>query len=283
MKSRYDLHIHSTFSDGEDDIDTLIEKLKLEDISTFSITDHDNIESINYLKNKKLKNIKYISGVEISSYYKKMGIHILGYYIDGNTKPLKRLLAKINQRGKKRMKEILKKLKLRSGITLSDDDFEILMNGNNIGKKTLSKILIKKNLGNDYKEIRNNYLSNMNCKTSYRANIKKVCNVVIESGGIPILAHPKEMEIRYGVKLENVIKGLIKCGIKGIEVYHSIHTEEDIKRYLEIANKYNLVISGGSDYHGNDKIKLGLLMKNDYDLDYVEFSILGVKNESTNY
>lgn len=108
MKSRYDLHIHSTFSDGEDDVDTLIEKMKSEGITTFSITDHDNIDSINYLKNKNLEKINYISGVEISSYYKKLGIHILGYYIDGNTKALKRLLIKINQRRKKRMKEILK-------------------------------------------------------------------------------------------------------------------------------------------------------------------------------
>jgi len=273
MKSRYDLHIHSTFSDGEDGVDTLIEKMKSEGITTFSITDHDNIDSINYLKNKNLEKINYISGVEISSYYKKLGIHILGYYIDGNTKALKRLLIKINQRRKKRMKEILKKLKLRNGITLSDDDFEILMNGNNIGKKTLSKILVKKNLGNDYKEIRNNYLSNMNCKVSYRANIKKVCDVIKTAGGIPVLAHPKEIELRYNVKLDTIISSLIKCGIKGIEVYHSIHTDEDIKRYLEIANKYNLLISGGSDYHESNKAKLGLLMKEDYNLDYTNFSI----------
>lgn len=283
MKSRYDLHIHSTFSNGEYNVDSLIEKLKQKDVFIFSITDHDNTDSINYLKDKKLENIKYISGVEISSYYKKMGIHILGYYIDGNTKALKRLLIKINQRRKKRMKEILKKLKLRSGITLSDDDFEILMGGNNIGKKTLSKILIKKNLGNDYKEIRNNYLSNMNCKVSYRANIKKVCNAIMLAGGIPVLAHPKEIEVRYGVKLENVIKKLIKSGIKGIEVYHSIHTDEDIKRYLDIANKYNLLISGGSDYHGSNKTKLGLLMKEDYNLKYEDFSLLEVKNESVNH
>ena len=273
MKSRYDLHIHSTFSDGEDDVDALIEKMKSEGITTFSITDHDNIDSINYLKNKNLEKINYISGVEISSYYKKLGIHILGYYIDGNTKALKRLLIKINQRRKKRMKEILKKLKLRNGITLSDDDFEILMNGNNIGKKTLSKILVKKNLGNDYKEIRNNYLSNMNCKVSYRANIKKVCDVIKTAGGIPVLAHPKEIELRYNVKLDTIISSLIKFGINGIEVYNSIHTDEDIKRYLEIANKYNLLISGGSDYHGSNKAKLGLLMKEDYNLDYTNFSI----------
>ena len=199
MKSKYDLHIHSTFSDGEYDIDTIIDKLFQEEIKVFAICDHDNIDSIKYLKKIKLKNINYISGVEISSYYKKMGIHVLGYYIDGNTLPLKRLLTKINQKRKKRMKEILKKIKDKNGIILTEDEIDELMSANNVGKKNLSKILIKNNLGNNYLEIRNNYLTNLKCKISYRANIKKVCKVIKQASGIPILAHPKELELRYGI------------------------------------------------------------------------------------
>lgn len=278
MKSKYDLHIHSNFSDGEYTIDELIDMLKKENIKVFSICDHDNIESIKYLNNLELKDIKYISGVEISSYYKKMGIHILGYYIDGNKLSLKRLLTKINLRRKKRMKEILKKIRVRNGIVLNNDDLDELMSANNIGKKNLSKILIKNNLGNNYLEIRDNYLTNLHCKTSYRANIKKVCKAVKNANGIPVLAHPKEMELRYGIKLENVIKDLIKCGIKGIEVYHSIHTDKDIERYLSIANKYDLLISGGSDFHTNkSKKKLGILSKEDYVIPYENFSILNMK------
>ena len=86
------------------------------------------------------------------------------------------------------------------------------------------------------------------------------------------------MELRYGIKLENVIKDLIKCGIKGIEVYHSIHTDKDIERYLSIANKYDLLISGGSDFHTNkSKKKLGILSKEDYVIPYENFSILNMK------
>ena len=275
MKSKYDLHIHSSYSDGEYNIDELIDKLYKENIKVFAICDHDNIDSIKYLKNKELKDIKYISGVEISSYYKKMGIHILGYYIDGNILPLKRLLEKINLRRKKRMKEILKKIRVRNGIILNNDDMDELMNTFNIGKKNLSKILIKNNFGTNYLEIKNNYLTNLHCKTSYRANIKKVCKVIKASGGIPILAHPKEIELRYGVKLESIIKELIKCGIKGIEVYHSIHTNKDIEKYLNIAHKYNLLISGGSDFHQeNSKNNIGVLFKEEFSINYEEFSIL---------
>lgn len=276
MESKYDLHIHSSYSDGEYDINELISKLKEKNIKTFSITDHDNINSVRELKKIKLKGIKYISGVEISSYYKKMGIHILGYYIDGDIKPLKRLLNKINLRRKKRMKEILKKIKVRNNIILKNDEIDELLNANNIGKKNLAKILMKNNLGSNYLEIRDNYLTNLHCKTSYRANIKSVCKAVKTSGGIPILAHPKEYELRFGIKIENIIKDLMKCGIMGIEVYHSIHSNEDIKRYLDIANKYNLIISGGSDYHtSKGKKELGKITKEDYDMEY-EFSILEI-------
>ena len=278
MKSLYDLHIHSNFSDGEYDIKTIINKLKEENIKIFSICDHDNIDSINYLNNLKLSNINYISGVEISSYYKKMGIHILGYYIDGNVLPLKRLLFKINQKRKKRMKEILKKIKVKKGIVLSNDEIDEIMSSNNIGKKILSKILIKNNLGSNHLEIRNNYLSNLGCKISYRAHIKKVCKSIKLAGGIPVLAHPKELELRYGIKVETVIKDMINCGIKGIEVYHSIHNDNDIVRYLNIAKKYNLLISGGSDFHSdNGNKKLGLLSKEDYVISYEKFSILDKK------
>lgn len=276
MESKYDLHIHSSYSDGEYDINELIKILKEKNIKVFSITDHDNINSVRELKKLKLKGIKYISGVEISSYYKKMGIHILGYYIDGDIKPLKRLLNKINLRRKKRMKEILKKIKVRNNIILKNDEIDELLSTNNIGKKNLAKILMKNNLGSNYLEIRDNYLTNLHCKTSYRANIKSVCKVIKASGGIPILAHPKEYELRFGIKIENIIKDLIKCGIMGIEVYHSIHSNEDIKRYLDIANKYNLIISGGSDYHtSKGKKELGKITKEEYDMEY-EFSILEI-------
>ena len=275
MNNKYDLHIHSNLSDGDYDIDTIINMLQKENIKIFSICDHDNIESIKCLIKLNLKNIDYISGVEISSYYKRMGIHILGYYIDGNVLPLKRLLMKIKQKRKKRMKEILKKIKLKNGIVLSGDELDELMSSNNIGKKTLAKILIKNNLGANNLEIKNNYLSNLNCKTSYRANIKKVCKAVKEAGGIPVLAHPKEIELRYGVKLETIIKDLIKCGIKGIEVYHSIHDDKDICKYLNIAKKYGLLISGGSDFHSSkDNKKLGLLSKEEYVISYKDFSII---------
>jgi len=273
MKSAYDLHIHSKYSDGEYNIDELISMLKENDIKVFSICDHDNIDSIKYLKSKSLNDIEYISGVEISSFYNKMGVHILGYNINHNSKSLNKLLRKINIKRKRRMHEILKKIKIRDGITISNDDFDILMNTNNVGKKNLSKILIKNNLGNNHLEIREHYLKNLNCKISYRENLKKVCKVIIKSNGVPILAHPKEMEDRYNILLDNVIEDMIKCGIKGIEVYHSIHSKEDIKRYLNIANKYNLLISGGSDFHGNGKYKLGYLSKDKINK-YEKFTII---------
>ena len=124
--------------------------------------------------------------------------------------------------------------------------------------------------------VRDKFLKNLHCKTSYRENIKDVCNAIKLAGGIPVLAHPKELEIRYGILLDDVIEKLIENGIEGIEVYHSIHTKEDANRYLEIVKKYNLLISGGSDFHGNSKsnFSLGYLLKNKEICNYEKFTII---------
>lgn len=263
MSSKIDLHIHSTSSDGIFTPKEILEKVRKKKIKYFSITDHDNIDSIKLIRKENLDKINYISGVEISAYYDYYGIHILGYFIDGDTTRLESLLKKIKSNRKKRMQEILDTLKIKSDIEIKNDDLDDLMSSNNIGKKKLGSILLKYNLGKDYIEVRDKFLTGMHCKTSYRESIIDVSDAIKEAGGIVILAHPKELEKRYGVKLEDEIEKLISFGIDGIEIYHSIHTKDDIKRYYKIAKKYNLITSGGSDFHGylNSKISLGKISK----------------------
>lgn len=269
-----DLHIHSNYSDGSYSPIELIPLLKENNIKTFAICDHDTIGSLKELKKLDLDGLEYISGIEISSYYKDMGIHILGYYIDGNIIPLKKLLKKIEQKRKKRMKEILKKIKEKHGIKITHQELFDLMHTPNVGKKNLGKILLNKNLGKDYLDIRTNYLTGLHCKTSYRSNIKTVCKVIKQANGIPVLAHPKEYEMRFNIKIEDVIVDMIACGIEGIEVYHSIHDAKDIERYLKIARKYNLKISGGSDFHNGNAYKLGVLHHSDTEVTYQKFTVI---------
>ena len=92
----------------------------------------------------------------------------------------------------------------------------------------------------------------------HRSDSKRIIEVIHEAGGIAVLAHPREVEDDYQIDIEKFIESLIEEGLDGIEKYNSIHTREDVKRYLEIAKKHNLFTTGGSDFHGTNKPEISL-------------------------
>src|SRR5574344_59433 len=93
------------------------------------------------------------------------------------------------------------------------------------------------------------YLNYLHTDIYYRMDAREIASAIHSAGGIVILAHPKKIEKKYNILIDEIIEDLIEIGIDGIEIYNSIHYNEDSERYLYIANKYNLYTSGGSDYH----------------------------------
>ena len=272
-----DLHIHSIYSDGDNSVDEIIEYLNNNNYEYFSITDHDSIESYYELSKKDLGNLKYISGVEISTYHNLLCFHVLGYNYHGDLSSLKSLLEDIHDKRVLRAKETIEKIEKNNNIKFLDEDIKKALSYNVVGKKQIAKLLRKNNLGDDYEYLLKNYMTGLHPSISYRSNLSAACAAIKDSGGTPVLAHPKEYEKRYNIKIEDYIKELIKCGIEGLEVFHSIHTKEDILRYLDICKKYNLLISGGSDFHGKSKnnTHIGDYLK----LDNVRFTIVDVLNK----
>ena len=123
------------------------------------------------------------------------------------------------------------------------------------------------------------YLKGVKTETSHREDAKVVIETIHNAGGVAIWAHPKKVEKKYNIDLEVLIPRLIEIGLDGIEIGNSLHSLDDYKRYLNIAKKYNLLISAGSDYHGpvvKPKVKLGIIFVQDYDyeVDIDEISIL---------
>ena len=85
----------------------------------------------------------------------------------------------------------------------------------------------------------------------HRSKIETITEIIKQSGGKAVLAHPSKIEKKYNKNIEDIIEEFLEKGIEGIEVYNSVHTLEDVKRYLELSKKYNLLITGGSDFHGS--------------------------------
>lgn len=260
MDKLIDLHIHSIYSDGENNPTEIIKKAKQNNIGTISITDHDTIcayEDINLDKD-----VEVIPGIELSADDKKGRMHILGLGINPDNKELKNITKELRENSINNFLLIVDYIKTK-GVIVSNKDISLLINKvGDVGRPHLAKLLIDYGYVETVQEAFDKYLIEA---YEYTKNNRKrltydECFELIKcSGGIPVLAHPISLN-RSDKELEELIIKMISCGLIGIEVYHSHHELEQLKFYKYLVEKYNLLYSVGSDYHGEvvkPDIKIG--------------------------
>ena len=253
MEKLIDMHVHSDYSDGEYSPDELINKAIKSNISILSITDHDSINGIKSIDKSKYKNIKIINGIELSAKVNHGRMHILGYDFDLNNKQLNDKMSSLRDNSLNGTLSIIEQIKRDYGIRFHYDDFKELINSNhNLGRPDVAKLCVKYGYASSIPDAFDKYLIDAYNKTRKTAKgiPKEECiKLILESGGIPVLAHPKSLELDKE-ELYSEVDYLKKCGLMGIEVYNSIHNPEDVKLYQEIARYFGLLVSGGTDYHG---------------------------------
>lgn len=264
---KYDLHIHSKFSDGDYSVEEIIDKLKVCGIEIFSITDHDNIQSIKAMENVDRKGLIYIPGVEVSCEKDGYKMHILGYNIDANNEELIKLLQDMKLRKNLRNLEIIQQLKEKFGIVITREETEKLLKSKNfVGQTTIARILTQRGDIPNTQYAFDNYFKYLDLKTPATAQLEQAIRIIHNAGGYAVLAHPISLEKTYGVNIEDIFGMFRDVGLDGIEIFNSKHTLSDIKRYLKLAKKEKLLISGGSDFHGEimkPNVKLGKISKDD--------------------
>lgn len=256
-KKYIDLHTHTNYSDGDLSPYELIELAIQKGIGTLAITDHDTIEGIKKVdRNDSLiinSGIKIIDGIELSAKTKKGRMHILGYNIDLNDKILNNKMSELRDNSINSVLSIMEQIKRDYGIVFNYEDIKELVNArHNLGRPDLAKLCVKYGYATTVQDAFDKYLieaHNKTRSTSKDLPYEECIDLISNSGGIPVLAHPKSLDLTEKEFLI-LLKEMINSGLKGIEVYHSSHTKEEMKFYLEIANRYDLLISGGSDYHG---------------------------------
>lgn len=250
-----DLHIHTNNSDGTYTTQQIIEELKKAKIRLFSITDHDDVTSCREMEEIFLpENMIYIPGIEFSALHNGYNCHILGYNIDYKNKELSEEYKLIKARRKKKIIQVLEYIKDISGIITEEQERKILNKKGTIGRYDICEIIMKK-VNMDRNKIYQEYLTPKDLIT-HRSDSRRIIEVIHEAKGKAILAHPKEIEEDYKIDIEKIIRSLIDEGLDGIEIYNSIHTIEDVRRYIGLAKKYHLFTTGGSDYHGTNKPKI---------------------------
>lgn len=253
VKKLIDLHMHSTYSDGQFDPKELIELAKKNNVGIISITDHDDIRSVNVMKQLKTININYINGVELSAITNIDGenkrIHILGYGYDEKNEHLLQMLEEKrklrNDVNKQYLIDMLKELPFLNNDILEKIECDKYIN--------LSRLIIKYVETGDYslKQLENirNYLNSVKILyPGYEFSDELAINLILEAGGLPILAHPYQYNLSYDQE-EKLLIRLKSLGLAGIEKYHSGDTEQGMKDQEKLCDKYELEWTVGSDFH----------------------------------
>lgn len=258
--SRYiDLHVHTTASDGTFSPKELIEYASKKNLAAVAITDHDCITGIKEAKEYgKSYDVEVVSGIEFSTRYKDTEIHILGLYIDENSDIFLDGLGEIVNTRDERNYEMIKKLN-DHGLNITMDDVTNTADSYIYTRAHIAKALFQKGYVSSIKEAFIKYIGNDGPCYVPREKVtpQLAIKLILESGGIPILAHPTlyNMDLR---QLDVLINELSQIGLMGIEGLYSLYTKSEEKYLKDFANKYDLIISGGSDFHGSNKPDIDL-------------------------
>ncbi|MCP4652548.1 MAG: PHP domain-containing protein [Candidatus Omnitrophica bacterium] len=247
--NKCDLHIHSTFSDSDQTLESIFLSAKENDLSCISITDHDTTSGIKCARSLSRRvGIELIDGIEISAHKDETEIHILGYFIDSENRKFQNALEDVRELRKKRLIAMVKRL---SALGLAVDCDEILEGiGDAIATRLhLGLYLVKKKIVGNLWEAFKKYLS---CgKPAYigrfKFSVKEAIELIKDSGGLAFIAHPRYITDRAW------IKEFANYGADGLEVVYPCLSAAKMASFSDIADELGLIKSGGSDAHGTYK------------------------------
>jgi len=261
-----DLHIHSTASDGSLAPADIIDHAQKLELAAIAITDHDSVDgSKEALQIGIPPSLRFLTGVEISAanppFFPGSGsFHILGYDIRLDHSDLNQTLNKLQDARKNRNPEIIKCLnKLEFQISLDEVKKEVA--DGQLGRPHIAYAMMKKGFVASIDEAFDKYLGagKPAYVDKFRIECGQAVNIIRDAGGVPVLAHPALLNIKNKQELDILLQNLIKIGLGGIEVYYPGHSPRQIRQYTEMATKYGLLMTGGTDFHGTitPKIKMG--------------------------
>jgi len=256
-----DLHCHSTASDGTLAPRAVVRLAKESDLVGLALTDHDTVAGVREAANEAQKiGIAFIPGIEISCTYPPPGtMHLLGYGVDPDSDVLREMTRQLIDARDNRNPRIVAKLN-ELGVAITMDEVEQEAGGQVIGRPHIAAVLARKGYVSSIKQAFDKYLAQG--APAYfdkeRMSPKRALELVRESGGLPVLAHPIQLRTTNDAELERVIKDLVDLGLAGLETTHSDHDDALVEKYTRLADKYGVLKTGGSDFHGTNKKDIAL-------------------------
>ena len=252
-----DLHMHTTFSDGTDTPEEIIGKVRDAGIALFSVTDHDSAASGSIISRLLRKgDPSFITGVEFSCKDEKGKYHILGYGFDPESASVKSTVKRGHDFRMEKLSARLDFLKEEFGFSFPAEEIQKLFAMNNPGKPHIGTLMIKYGYAKTKEDAIKNYMDRMRFENEYLKPAEAI-EGILGGGGIPVLAHPfygSGDEMILDDDMEGRLRRLIGFGLRGIEAFYSGFSEKLRRDAIMLAEKYDLFVTAGSDYHGKNKL-----------------------------
>lgn len=274
-----DLHVHTKFSDGFDTVEMAMRRAHDNNVGVISFTDHYNMAA-SYVARDMRKGIEVIPGIELDADMSRYGrkqkhiCHILGYFVSFE------ICKKLDEFEKNRENNVIRILETLNRRHVNITNQDVIYNAadkNNIGRYDVAQALSYLGYARCAIEAYGLYLDSLckYCVNRISISPKAVIQLIIEYGGVPVLAHPKSLNLGT-TKEKDFISQLVGYGLRGIEVFNSTNTPKQREYYMRICEKHQLLTTVGSDYHGGRRkpeVLIGLGIDNNLrisDIDIVE-------------
>jgi len=248
--SKVDLHIHSTASDGRFSPADIVRKSAAAGLTIIALADHDTVDGIAPALEaaEAFPQLQVIPCIEISTAVSKGEVHVLGYFIDSANQKLRTAMEDMRSSRRKRAQEMVAKLR-ELDIHIDWQRVQEIAGDGSIGRPHIAQAMLEKGYITSFNEAFAKYISRGGPAYAKRKVMTptEAVELVLTANGLPVLAHPFTVH-----DMETTVIELKAAGLVGIEVYCNGYTAEKINRLVSLANRYNLITTGGSDYHGLD-------------------------------
>jgi predicted metal-dependent phosphoesterase TrpH len=257
--SRIDLHLHTTHSDGSFSTADVVAFAKTAGVTALAITDHDIVAGIPEAMEAGARlGIEVIPGVEISSRHGDSELHILGYCFDWRQPQLNERMKQLRESRHDRNPRIIQRLN-ELGLPVTYEEVRKLAGTESVGRPHIARVLMNKKFVSSAKEAFDRYLAEGRPAFVSRQlpDPTEAVTWINEAGGVAVLAHPTWVK-ETSEGLSRLVRQLKEAGLGGLEVHYSTHNARQTAEYLSLAKRLDLLITGGSDFHGVTKPDIGV-------------------------
>ncbi|EEF58458.1 PHP domain-containing protein [Pedosphaera parvula] len=246
-----DLHLHTNFSDGTFTPEELAMHGKRHELAAMALTDHDTLEGCERMGAAcETNGIEFVTGTELTAELRGVELHLLGYFLDVNNQKLLTEVARFQAVRQNRIREMVEKLN-QLGVPLQAEAVFRIANCRSPGRPHVARALVQEGLCGSLDEAFDRFLKANRAAWVPKCQMSALDAIALihQAGGVAVMAHP-------GLnRTDDVIPELVEAGLDGIECFHSKHSNSTSRHYLAMAERYQLLITGGSDCHGMNKGK----------------------------